>query len=753
MHVDEDLAQGPVLVFAGAQIDLVAADHGFLGIAPAPVHQFLALRADLLDDHLLDDLVGQDGGALSRGGLQQFLLGLLVDQRGRQRLAELGAVAVECVGLHAETPGQKVSLLAFLDGGVVRHVDGLRDGAGDEALRRRHHADMALDREIPLAGPATGIGAVEDRQMLVLQPRGTFQGHGPAGEGVGHLDLAAVEADLAQQVEAGVGMLGLGDAQHVGAEIGAERPPVEHEADVEGGAERGLDLFDLGRAETGLDQPVEIDPGRAGERAVADRVVDDAADGIVVISQRCQSLGHRAVDDLEVAAAGQLLELHQREVGLDAGGVAVHHQADGAGGRDDAGLGVAVAVLLAQLKRTIPRGPGALHEVRVRAVRGVQRHREGRKFLVARGLRVGRPAVVADDPQHVLGIGLIAGEDTQLGGHLGRSGVSDTGQDGAERTAQRPALIRVIAMAEHHQEPADIGVSEAEGAVPVGQLRDPGAGELGHGDRDFQSHRPQPDRMFVGRRVERPVVQESQKVDRGQVAGGVVQEHVFRARVRGPDRPRGRAGVPVVDGVVELHAGVGAGPGGVADLVPELARLDGLGDLAVSAPDQLPVGIGLDRRQEGVGDPDRVVRVLARDGEVGLAVPVGVVGRELDRGETLHCVLEHALDVALRDHRFAGVPDRRLEAAVGLWIEGIGLGAVPGADRGEQGVELLLMQLRSRNQARNLLFFFDFPVDEGLDIGVIHVADHHLRGAARGAAGFNGAGGPVPDLQEAHESG
>jgi hypothetical protein len=91
------------------------------------------------------------------------------------------------------------------------------------------------------------------------------------------------------------------------------------------------------------------------------------------------------------------------------------------------------------------------------------------------------------------------------------------------------------------------------------------------------------------------------------------------------------AGVPGVDGVVELDARIGAGPGGMADLLPQIARLDGLGDLAVGAADQLPVGVVLDRLQEGVGHPHRVVRVLARDAGIGLRVPVGVIGRELDR--------------------------------------------------------------------------------------------------------------------------
>ena len=56
VHVDEDLAEAPVLVFAGAQIDLVAADDRLLGVALAAVRQLLAL-ADALDD-ALDDLFG-----------------------------------------------------------------------------------------------------------------------------------------------------------------------------------------------------------------------------------------------------------------------------------------------------------------------------------------------------------------------------------------------------------------------------------------------------------------------------------------------------------------------------------------------------------------------------------------------------------------------------------------------------------------------------------------------------------------------
>ncbi len=91
---------------------------------------------------------------------------------------------------------------------------------------------------------------------------------------------------------------------------------------------------------------------------MADGIGLDLGDLALGIAERAQRLGHRAVDDLEVAAAGQLLELHQREVGLDAGGVAIHDQADRAGRRDHRRLRVAVAVLLAELDGAVPGGAG-----------------------------------------------------------------------------------------------------------------------------------------------------------------------------------------------------------------------------------------------------------------------------------------------------------------------------------------------------------------------------------------------------------
>ena len=214
VHVDEDLAEPAVVVFAGAQIDLVAADHRLLGVALAAVGHALALahHHDALDD-LLDHAFGERRDArrlrLLDEGLDGVVLVLLVrDELALQRLRELRAVAVERVGLERELPGQQVGRLAVLDRGVVRHVDGLGDRARDERLRRRHHADVALDREIALAGAAARIGAVEHRVVLGLEVRRALDRHRAADVDVGGVDLALGEAERGEQVEARVGELG-----------------------------------------------------------------------------------------------------------------------------------------------------------------------------------------------------------------------------------------------------------------------------------------------------------------------------------------------------------------------------------------------------------------------------------------------------------------------------------------------------------------------------------------------------------------
>src|SRR5215468_2897358 len=107
------------------------------------------------------------------------------------------------------------------------------------------------------------------------------------------------------------------------------------------------------------------------------------------------------------------------------------------------------------------------------------------------------------------------------------------------------------------------------------------------------------------------LIPEGEQVQRRQIAGGVVEKHVFRARIAGANFARGRAGVPVIDRGVILQTGIGRSPGGVADLLPQNARVERLRELAVLAISEVPLAVSLDRLEEAVGNAHRIVRILA----------------------------------------------------------------------------------------------------------------------------------------------
>ena len=203
---------------------------------------------------------------------------------------------------------------------------------------------------------------------------------------------------------------------------------------------------------------------------------------------------------------------------------------------------------------------------------------------------------------------------------------------------------------------------------------------------------------------------------------------------------------------MKLDARVSTGPSGVANLVPQLARRDGLGHFAIGAADQFPRQIVFDSLQEGIRHPHRVVRVLARNRHIGLGIPIGVIGGKLDRGEALLGVLQDAEGVGVGDHGLFGRFDRRFQRGVLGRINRIFRRPIPCANGGENLVQARFMRLGTGDQRGHLLLFDHFPVDESFHIGVIHIADHHLGRTACGAARFDSARSTVADFQKAHQA-
>ena len=748
MHVDENLAQGAVRVFARAQVHLVPADHRLLRVTLSSFGQFCpsALAVDAFGA-----LPGEFGDAFLPGFVQVGFLRQVADQRRRQGLAELRAVAVDRDRLDAEVPGGPVRLLAVLHGRRRQHVDGLGDRSGNEALGRSHHRDVAVDAEAADTALSAGVGAVEHRKMLGTDVRGILKRHRAAHELVGLLDLLVGKSQMPQEIEGRVLDFLPRHPKPFPAEIRTHRTGVDQEGDVKGSTGVGFDLADLLLPESKFGERSVIDVRGPLQRAVARRMGDHVVDLLLGISQNPQCVGHRAVDDLEIAAAGQLLELDQREIRLDAGGVAVHHQPDRSGRGNDGRLRVSEAVPFAKLHGPVPALPCRFGKFGNGAVLAAQRNREDGQFLVSGNFAANRPPVVAHDPKHVGGVPFVARKRAELPGHFRRNRVGFTAQDRCQRGAGRPALVGIVADPHVHQQTAEVCVAESQGPEPVRQLGNSLRRKLGHQHRDLQRHRQQPDRVQVLGDVEAAVIVEVQEVYGRKVAGRVVEEHVFRAGVGRPDLSVLGTGVPCIYRVVILNTRVGAGPRRVPYVLPEVLGTDRPRDLVVGPAAQFPVAILFHRLHEGIGHSHRIVGILARDGCIGFRFPIGVVDRKVDFGVSLPGILQHPVDVGLRNHRPSCGNHRFPEPGVPLRVACMFNPAVPASDRLEQILKCPLGCHGSRDEGRHLLLLPNLPVDELLDVGMVHVADDHLGGAARGAAGLDGAGRPVADLEKAHQ--
>ena len=91
--------------------------------------------------------------------------------------------------------------------------------------------------------------------------------------------------------------------------------------------------------------------------------------------------------------------------------------------------------------------------------------------------------------------------------------------------------------------------------------------------------------MGVSLHVEGAIsAQEADEIQATQVAGGIVEERILRARVSGVNAAILGACVPEIEGGIELDTGIGAGPGSLSDLAPEFGGLDSPSDGAIDAP-------------------------------------------------------------------------------------------------------------------------------------------------------------------------
>ena len=141
---------------------------------------------------------------------------------------------------------------------------------------------------------------------------------------------------------------------------------------------------------------------------------------------------------------------------------------------------------------------------------------------------VGGVAVLAHHVQVRLAVllELVVGTDRRR--DLARRPVCLAGHERGDRCGDGATLVRVVGKAARHQERAEVRVAEPELAHRARVARDLLGRVAREADDDLLGQEDDVDRVLEALDVERAVLaQELQEVDRGEVAGRVVDVHVF----------------------------------------------------------------------------------------------------------------------------------------------------------------------------------------------------------------------------------
>ena len=104
MHVDEDFTDPTVRVFAGPQVDLVAADGGLLSVAFTAIWKAAAFGDVTLNDAFTNRSRFGCQRCFGEFGCDLVRIVNVINQRGRQRLRQFGAIAVQRICLQAQAP-------------------------------------------------------------------------------------------------------------------------------------------------------------------------------------------------------------------------------------------------------------------------------------------------------------------------------------------------------------------------------------------------------------------------------------------------------------------------------------------------------------------------------------------------------------------------------------------------------------------------------------------------------------------------
>ena len=270
-----------------------------------------------------------------------------------QRLAQFAAITVQGIGFKAKFPAHTVALCYFFHRGFVGQVYSFTYGAAKKRLTGSHHADVAIGMDVALSFFAAFVGTIKNGVMRFFQVWCTFNGHGAADVFVGCFYLLIAKAKGFHHVPVPIVVLLGGKAKTLHAGF-AKVEFVEGKFDVESCGHASFQLLYFGSVQAFLAQGLVVDERCVLQASAAFGIVYNAFNFLFGIALLSKGFGHTLVDDFEITATAQFLKFHQGKIWFYAGGIAIHNQADGAGGGNYGGLCIAVAIFFTQHHRIVP---------------------------------------------------------------------------------------------------------------------------------------------------------------------------------------------------------------------------------------------------------------------------------------------------------------------------------------------------------------------------------------------------------------
>src|SRR5579862_100331 len=270
-----------------------------------------------------------------------------------------------------------------------------------------------------------------------------------------------------------------------------------------------------------------------------------------------------------------------------------------------------------------------------------------------------------DNVEHRFAIARVALEWAHALCDFGGLIIGFAGHKRSDSAANVTAGVGIVRDAHGHEQRAEIGIAEAERTVFVRVFLDAWGGIAGVIDQDFLGGYGDVDGVTEAFDIEHAIgTEEFQEIERGQVAGRVVEEHVFRAGIGSVDPVGGFAGVPSVDGRVVLHARIAALPCGFGHAMEELAGAVFIGGRAIVDVLGPPIAVFFGGLHELVGNPNGMIGVLEEDGGIGFAID-GLIVALLDEDVSLALLFDFGVD-ELGDVRMVDVEDDHLGGAPSL---------------------------------------------------------------------------------------